>query len=54
MAGNPARILRYRFDDETIKKLLKIRWWDLPEQRVKENIHLICSPDIDEFIKKFG
>jgi len=54
VAGNPARILRYRFDDETIKKLLKIRWWDWPEQKVKENVHLICSADIDEFIKKFG
>lgn len=54
VGGNPARILRYRFHEDTIKKLLKIRWWDWPDQKIKENIHLICSPDIDEFIKKFG
>jgi acetyltransferase-like isoleucine patch superfamily enzyme len=54
VAGNPARILKYRFDEETIKKLLKIKWWDWPDQMVRENVHLICSKDIEEFIKKFG
>jgi acetyltransferase-like isoleucine patch superfamily enzyme len=53
VAGNPARLIRYRFNEETIQKLLKIRWWDWPEERVKENIHLMCSDSIDEFIKKF-
>ncbi len=53
VGGNPARIIRYRFREETVKKLLKIRWWDWPDQKVKENVHLICSADIDEFIKKF-
>jgi acetyltransferase-like isoleucine patch superfamily enzyme len=53
VAGNPARLIRYRFEEETIQKLLKIQWWDWPEERVKENIHLMCSDSIDEFIKKF-
>jgi acetyltransferase-like isoleucine patch superfamily enzyme len=52
-AGNPVQILRYRFDEETIGRLLKIRWWDWPDQRVRENIHHICNPSIDEFIKRF-
>jgi acetyltransferase-like isoleucine patch superfamily enzyme len=54
VAGNPARIVRYRFDEETIQKLLQIRWWDWPNEKVKGNIHLICSDSIDVFIKKFG
>jgi acetyltransferase-like isoleucine patch superfamily enzyme len=54
VAGNPARLIRYRFEEETMKKLLKIRWWDWPEEKVKENIHLICSDSMAEFIKKFG
>ena len=29
VAGNPAKIIRYRFDEETIEALLKIRWWHL-------------------------
>jgi acetyltransferase-like isoleucine patch superfamily enzyme len=54
VAGNPARLIRYRFKEETIQKLLKIRWWDWPEERVRENIHLMCSNSIEEFIKKVG
>jgi acetyltransferase-like isoleucine patch superfamily enzyme len=54
VAGNPAHVLRYRFDEETIKKLLKIRWWDWPEEKVKENIQLICNDAVDVFIKKFS
>jgi acetyltransferase-like isoleucine patch superfamily enzyme len=54
VAGNPARVLRYRFDGETIKKLLEIRWWNWPDEKVKENIHLICNDAVDAFIEKFG
>jgi acetyltransferase-like isoleucine patch superfamily enzyme/protein-L-isoaspartate O-methyltransferase len=28
VAGNPARLLRYRFDEQTIKDLLELAWWD--------------------------
>lgn len=28
VGGNPARIIKYRFDDKTIEKLLEIKWWD--------------------------
>ncbi len=54
VAGNPARVLRYRFDEEAIEKLLKIKWWNWPDEKVKENIHLICSDSVDAFIKEFG
>ena len=30
VAGNPATVLRYRFDVETIRSLQKIQWWNLP------------------------
>jgi len=53
-AGNPARVIRYRFDEETIKKLLQIKWWDWPDEKVKENVHLICGDSIQSFITKFG
>jgi hypothetical protein len=54
VSGNPGRIVRYRFNEETIQKLLQIRWWDWPDEKVKGNIHLICSDSIDVFIKEFG
>ncbi len=37
-AGVPARTLRYRFDADTIKKLLKLRWWDRGEAWIKKHI----------------
>lgn len=36
VAGAPARILRYRFDDETIRKLLNSHWWDWPEDKLSQ------------------
>ena len=32
VAGNPAKLIRYRFDDETINKLLKSEWWTLEDE----------------------
>ena len=32
VAGNPARILKYRFTPEIIESLMTIKWWDLPEK----------------------
>ncbi len=54
VAGNPARLVRYRFDERTIQKLLQIQWWNWPDEKVKENIHFICSDSIDGFIRTFG
>lgn len=34
--GNPIRIMRYRFDEETIAKMLKIKWWDFDEERLRD------------------
>lgn len=51
-AGNPAQVIRYRFDEQTVQNLLRIKWWNWPDQKVRENVHLICSPSIDAFIEK--
>lgn len=32
VVGNPAKIIRYRFDEATISRLLNSEWWNLPEQ----------------------
>jgi acetyltransferase-like isoleucine patch superfamily enzyme len=51
VGGNPAQLIKYRFSKEIIEKLLEIKWWEWPEKKIKENIHLICSPDIYKFIE---
>ena len=47
VGGNPAQIIRYRFDDETIAKLLNLKWWDWTEEEVKSAMLLICSVNIE-------
>lgn len=34
-AGNPARFIRKRFDDEIINKLLKSKWWDYSDEKLE-------------------
>lgn len=48
--GNPAKIYDKRFSDEIIQKLLFIKWWHWPEEKIKENIHLLCSNRVKEFV----
>ena len=36
VAGNPARVIRKRFDDETIEKLLRLKWWSMSEEDIKK------------------
>lgn len=45
------RVVGKRFNDEQINKLLNIQWWDWPDERVRQNAHLLLSEDIDNFIK---
>lgn len=37
VAGVPAKILRYRFDEATIKELMATQWWEWSEERLVEN-----------------
>jgi carbonic anhydrase/acetyltransferase-like protein (isoleucine patch superfamily) len=37
VAGNPARLVRYRFDDETRARLLALRWWDLADDEIRDS-----------------
>ncbi len=36
VAGCPAKILRYRFSENIIHKLLKLQWWNLPDEVIKQ------------------
>ena len=51
VSGNPARLVKKRFDEDAIKKLLQIQWWNWPVEKINKHIHLICSQKIDEFLK---
>ena len=52
VAGNPARLIRKRFDQAVINKLLEIKWWDWDAGRITENMPLLLSNRINEFVEK--
>lgn len=52
VAGNPARILRYRFDEETIEQLLQISWWDKSDDFIRERIECFQQPLTQDVIEK--
>jgi virginiamycin A acetyltransferase len=45
-AGNPAKTIRKRFDDELINIMLKIKWWYLPYNEINEMISILSSDDL--------
>lgn len=47
VAGNPARALRRRFDDELTALLLELRWWDKSIDEINALIPLLTSSDLD-------
>ncbi len=53
VAGNPAEHIRYRFSNEKIEILKKIKWWEWPIEKIKKNIDILQSNNIDYFIDKF-
>jgi virginiamycin A acetyltransferase len=51
VGGNPARILKYRFDAETVKRLYETSWWDLPHDLVCKELAPLLN-DIEKFCEK--
>lgn len=47
VGGVPARPIRRRFPEETVQRLLRLRWWDWPRERVARNIGAIRAGDIE-------
>ncbi len=48
VGGVPARTIRRRFDEQTIEKLLGLKWWHWPEERIKGRIAAIQSGRIEQ------
>jgi acetyltransferase-like isoleucine patch superfamily enzyme len=51
VGGNPAKTIRYRFDEATIARLLASQWWDLPRDRIVELVPLLQSGDTETFLR---
>lgn len=46
VAGNPARVIRYRQEPAAIERLLALAWWDWPIERITTHIRTIAAGDI--------
>ena len=60
VGGNPARIIKYRFNDLQISQLQRIAWWDWCHEKIRANQTLLCgkiedliSAHIDEAHESF-
>lgn len=52
VVGNPARLLRKRFDDELIELLLRFRWWDKSTEEINGLIPLLTCSDLERVRKE--
>jgi len=50
VGGVPAKVLKYRFTEEQIDSLLRIKWWEKEEEWIGNNLELFL--DIEEFLRK--
>lgn len=46
VGGNPARIIRMRHDEATIKTLLELAWWDWDLDKISQNVHILTGNDV--------
>ncbi len=50
MAGNPAKLVRWRFDEPARNVLLVSSWWDWPLEEILKISDLLCSENIESFV----
>ena len=47
VGGNPATVVRHRFDEATIARLQALAWWDWDAAKVTRNVRALCACDLD-------
>ncbi len=47
VGGNPTKVIRYRFPEDVVSRLLQLAWWDWPVEKITRNLQAIVGADID-------
>jgi len=50
VAGVPARHIKWRFDSGQREALLRIAWWDWPDEKVRAHVPALLGEDVQAFI----
>lgn len=50
VGGTPAKVIKYRFDNNTIERLLNSNWWDIKPEKLEKYSELLFSNNINEFL----
>lgn len=48
VGGNPSQLIRRRFSDEDVDRLLSLAWWDWPLEHITEHLGEIMSGSVDK------
>ena len=54
MGGVPARPIRKRYDEETIQRLLALRWWDFPPEQMRKCLDALEHGDLQALEQMAG
>ncbi|GAA0590923.1 CatB-related O-acetyltransferase [Kutzneria viridogrisea] len=48
VGGNPAKVVRSRYPEAEVARLLELAWWDWPAEHITEHVRTIMSGTVDE------
>lgn len=47
--GNPAKLIKKRFNEKKIDAILSARWWDWPIEKIEKKMNILCSTNLIDF-----
>lgn len=50
VAGNPARLMRMRFEQHQVDRLLAVAWWSMHDEQISKLMPLLLNNDIEQFL----
>ena len=51
VGGVPEKQIRRRFDEDTISDLLKLKWWNWPIEKIRQNLEFIKNGNLKKLMK---
>ncbi|MEU1651206.1 CatB-related O-acetyltransferase [Streptomyces pristinaespiralis] len=51
VGGNPAKVVRTRYNDADVARLLRLAWWDWPAEHLTEHVRTVMAGTVDDLEK---